>query len=128
MYECVCVCACAHMCVCVCVCMYAHTCVFMYVCVFCLCACLYVCLHTYTPVHVCVQFVAHKVQLIVKSCCVSLVNYSKKILQMSVSHLITTWENRPGAQAFRYQSTFIYELQCISNNKFIKAESLRSKL
>ncbi|XP_076444664.1 LOW QUALITY PROTEIN: intermembrane lipid transfer protein VPS13A-like [Babylonia areolata] len=47
------------------------------------------------------EFVAHKVQLIVKSCCVSLVNYSKKILQMSVSHLITTWENRPGAEAFR---------------------------
>ncbi|KAK6170959.1 hypothetical protein SNE40_019236 [Patella caerulea] len=47
------------------------------------------------------EYVAHKVQIVLKSCCVSLVNYSKKILQMSVTNLLTSLENRPGADAIR---------------------------
>ncbi|XP_048240040.1 vacuolar protein sorting-associated protein 13A-like isoform X2 [Haliotis rufescens] len=54
---------------------------------------------TYAP-----EYVKHKVQVILKSCCVSLVNYSKKILQVSVTHLLATWEDRPATGAFRISS------------------------
>ncbi|XP_025099873.1 vacuolar protein sorting-associated protein 13A-like isoform X2 [Pomacea canaliculata] len=66
------------------------------------------------------EYVAHKVQLILKSCCVSLVNYSKKILQASVTHLITTWENRPGGDAFR--------LSCNTESFSIEGASIEHEL
>ncbi|CAL1544725.1 unnamed protein product, partial [Lymnaea stagnalis] len=46
------------------------------------------------------KYVAAKVQVILKRCCVSMVNYSKKILQVSVTHLLSTFEYRPGNEAF----------------------------
>ncbi|KAH9508956.1 hypothetical protein Btru_048395 [Bulinus truncatus] len=47
------------------------------------------------------KYVASKIQVILKRCCVSMVNYSKKILQVSVTHLLSTFEYRPGDEAFR---------------------------
>ncbi|XP_055887721.1 intermembrane lipid transfer protein VPS13A-like isoform X3 [Biomphalaria glabrata] len=47
------------------------------------------------------KYVASKIQVILKRCCVSMVNYSKKILQVSVTHLLSTLEHRPGNNAFR---------------------------
>ncbi|GFR60476.1 vacuolar protein sorting-associated protein 13A-like, partial [Elysia marginata] len=47
------------------------------------------------------KYVAYKVQVILKKCCVSMVNYSKKILQASVTHLLSTFEFRPANDAFR---------------------------
>ncbi|BFZ09736.1 hypothetical protein BsWGS_12775 [Bradybaena similaris] len=47
------------------------------------------------------KYVASKIQVILKRCCVSMVNYSKKILQVSVTHFLSTFEHRPGNSAFR---------------------------
>nr|KAG5703288.1 hypothetical protein BaRGS_025530 [Batillaria attramentaria] len=66
------------------------------------------------------EYVAHKIQLILKSCCVSLVNYSKKILQMSVTHLITTYESRPGTGAMR--------LSCNTESFAIEGASIEHEL
>ncbi|XP_053396044.1 intermembrane lipid transfer protein VPS13A-like isoform X3 [Mercenaria mercenaria] len=47
------------------------------------------------------EYVEYKVQVNLKSCCLSLVNYSKKILQVSVTQMLGSWETRPAGDAYR---------------------------
>jgi len=53
---------------------------------------------------ICHQYVEYKVQLNLKSCCLSLVNYSKKILQVTVTQMLGSWETRPAGNAYRYDT------------------------
>ena len=46
------------------------------------------------------QYVAHKLNLCLKSCSVSLVNYGKEVLKVSVTNMITSFENRPDSDGF----------------------------
>ncbi|KAK3591108.1 hypothetical protein CHS0354_035920 [Potamilus streckersoni] len=47
------------------------------------------------------EYIEKKVQVNLKSCCLSLVNYSKKILQISVTQMLGSWETRPAGDALR---------------------------
>ncbi|XP_012945076.2 vacuolar protein sorting-associated protein 13A, partial [Aplysia californica] len=66
------------------------------------------------------KYVAQKIQVILKSSCLSLVNYSKKILQVSLTHLLSTWENRPGGNAFR--------ISCNTESFVIEGASIEHEL
>ncbi|KAL4233207.1 hypothetical protein ACF0H5_007891 [Mactra antiquata] len=47
------------------------------------------------------EYVEYKVQVNLRSCCLSLVNYSKKILQVCVTQMLGSWETRPAGDAYR---------------------------
>ncbi|KAL3882618.1 hypothetical protein ACJMK2_028943 [Sinanodonta woodiana] len=47
------------------------------------------------------EYIENKVQVNLKSCSLSLVNYSKKILQISVTQMLGSWETRPAGNASR---------------------------
>ncbi|XP_052241928.1 intermembrane lipid transfer protein VPS13A-like isoform X2 [Dreissena polymorpha] len=62
----------------------------------------------------------YKLQLNMKSCCVSLVNYSKKILQVCVTQMLASFETRPGKDAYR--------LSCNTESFVIEGASIEHEL
>ncbi|WAR06888.1 VP13A-like protein [Mya arenaria] len=62
----------------------------------------------------------YKVQVNLKSCCLSLVNYSKKILQMTVTQMLASLETRPGNNAYR--------LSCNTESFTVEGASIEHEL
>ncbi|KAK3096835.1 hypothetical protein FSP39_003796 [Pinctada imbricata] len=50
------------------------------------------------------EYVAYKIQFEMKKCSATLMNYSKPILQVALSDMLTSYENRPGGEGARVLS------------------------